>query len=200
MVTTDADCTSTGVASQKANCGTEYECKFGYSGVPTETELVIETSGDVWAPNYEYGVVLRSTEAKAGVVTRDVLAIAVDDYAVIAQASLGHPVTPGHGMVIGEVHDCGDVRLSNAMVNVDVAAKLLVYFTADEAQPLPDQSATSTSVLGLFAAVDVPEGSASVAAVGLSGGATTALGFDRIRVFPDAITTLRFRGPLPVAP
>jgi hypothetical protein len=191
---------ATGVASPNADCGTRYECTFEYPDVPTETELVIKTSGAKWAPTYEYGVVLRSTEVAGGVVARDVVAIEAADYQVAVQIALGGGMQAGNGIVLGEVHDCGDVRVSNAVVNVAPSGKGPFYFTSNEAAPLPDASAKSTGVLGLFATFDVPPGPAVVAASGLSQGTSTALGFARVRVFPDSVAMIRLKGPLPAGP
>ena len=194
-VTTGAECMTTGVAStDSGDCGTRYECKYSYDGVPTETELVIRTKGDFWAPLYDYNIYVPNAQVKGGVWAHDVRALATDDYSVIPQAAIGGPITPGNGAIAGEVHDCGDVRLHGAAVDVDVQKKVVTYFTDNEDHPLPDLAATSTSILGLYAALDVPPGPANVAALGLVGGKLTTVGYFRVKVYPDAVTAITFRG------
>src|SRR5262249_14779780 len=159
------DCSVDGVSSMETGCDPRWECNYEYPNVPTETELVIKTSGSKWTPLYDYNIFIRNEAAMAGVWTHDVRALASDDYGAIAQASaLGAPITPGHGAIAGEVHDCGDVRLINALVEINALRKVLTYFNDDEAHPLPDSSRTATSQLSLYSALDVVPGQASIAA------------------------------------
>ena len=117
--------------------------------------------------------------------------------APIAQAAIGQPITTGHGAIAGEVHDCGDVRLTNAVADVDVQKRALTYFTSDEDNPLPDLGAFGTSKLGLYGAIDVVPGPATVAAAGLLNGQLVSLGQHRVYVYPDTVTSLTFRGLRP---
>jgi hypothetical protein len=194
-VTTAAECMTTGVATMdNGDCGTRYECKYSYPGVPSETPLVIRTQGDFWAPLYDYNIYIPNAQVTGGAWTHDVRALATDDYSVIPQAAIGGPITPGNGAIAGEVHDCGDVRVHGATVDVDVQKKVVTYFTDNEDHPLPDLAATSTSILGLYAALDVPPGPANVAALGMVGGNLTTVGYFRVKVFPDSVTAITFRG------
>ncbi|APR75232.1 Hypothetical protein A7982_00578 [Minicystis rosea] len=196
-VTTASDCTVNGVASTNDDCGTRYECKYSYPGVPSEKELLVLTKGDLWAPLYSYNLYIPNDQVQGGKYTHEVRALATDDYSVIPQAAIGGPITPGNGAIAGEVHDCGDVRLIGAKVDVDVSKRIVTYFTSDEDKPLPDLGATGTSALGLYAALDVPPGKASVAALGLVDGKITTVGYHRVKVFPDAVTSITFRGVRP---
>ena len=196
-VTTAMDCMAAGVPTVDSNCGTRYECKYSVANVPSETELAIRTSGQFWAPLIDYNNYIFTADVKGGTWTHDVRALATDDYSVIPQAAIGSPITPGNGAVAGEVHDCGDVRLTDATVGIDAQVQALTYFTNDEQNPLPDLSATSTSVLGLWAGLDMPPGPVSVAALGLVGGKVTTVGYHRVRVFPNAVTAVTFRGVIP---
>jgi len=197
-ITTPADCKATGIATDIPSCGTRYECTYTYAGVPTETELLIKTSGAAWATVYEYNVYIANDAVKNGAFSHDVQALGHDDYNVFAQAALGGGITQGNGVVLGEVHDCADVRLLNATAGVDRAKKVFAYFTDNEAQPLPDVAAQATGKLGLFGALDLAPGSVGVAAAGLSNGKLTTVGFTRASVFPDAVTLVTFHGPLPM--
>lgn len=196
-IKTASDCTVAGVMTTNDDCGTRWECKYSYAGVPTEKELVVLTKGALWAPLYQYNIFIPNAEVQNGVWTHDLRALATDDYTVIPQAAIGGPITPGNGAIAGEVHDCGDVRLTGATVDVDVQKTLVTYFTDNEEKPLPATAATSTSVLGLYAALDVAPGKASVAAIGLVNGQITTLGYHRVTVFPDSVTSITFRGVRP---
>jgi hypothetical protein len=196
-VVTPSDCKVDGVASDDPNtCGTRYECHYTYPGVKTETELVVLTKGTDWAPLYTYNVYIPNDEVQSGAWNHDVRALANDDYTSIPQ-TVGTTIAPGNGALAGEVHDCGDVRLQNATVDIDVSKYQLYYFTDNETHPLPTLASTMTSVLGLYAALDVPAGKARVAALGLVNGKVTTLGFHLVEVFPDSVTSVTIRGVRP---
>lgn len=199
-VTTPDDCTVAGVQSDEEGCDpARYECTYEYPGVPTETELVIKTSGTLWTALYDYNVFIRNGAVQNGEWAHNVRALASDDYGLISQTAIGAPITSGHGAIAGEIHDCGDVRLINAVVDVNVQRKVLTYFGDDEAHPLPDLSGLATSSLALYSAIDVNPGQASLAAAGkLKDGTVHGLGFLRVRVFPDSVTTVTFRGMNPI--
>ncbi len=196
-VLTASDCTASGVATSNMDCGTRYECKYSYSGVPSETELAILTNGSMWAPLYEYNDYIPNADVTGGTWTHDVRALASDDYSVIPQAAIGSGINPGLGALAGEVHDCGNVRLSGATVGTNVANEALTYFDNDEASPLPDTSATSTSILGLYAAFDLAPGPASVAALGLVGGKVTTVGYFPAYIYANSVTAVTFQGVRP---
>lgn len=199
-VTTASDCSVDGVASEEDGCDPmRYECIYEYPGVPTETELVIKTSGDGWTALYDYNIFIPNAAVKAGVWTHDVRALASDDYGVISQAAIGAPITGGHGAIAGEVHDCADIRLINAVVEVNAPRKVLTYFGDDEEHPLPDLGRKATSSLGLYSALDVDPGQVSIAAIGQTkDGKVHGIGFLRLHVFPDSVSTITFRGMNPV--
>jgi hypothetical protein len=190
------DCTIDGDQSE-AKCGTRYECPYEITNVPSETELLIKTSGDFWADLYDYNVFIPTAEVTGGVWNHDVRALAADDYTAIPQVALGGPVSQGNGVAAGEVHDCGNVRLVGATVGTDVKARAISYFTDDEDSPLPAPFATATSTLSLYAAFDVKPGVVTMSAVGLVGGTVTTVGYYRARVFPDSVTSVTFRGLRP---
>ena len=192
------------VVEGKCKIGDERkERAFTYDGVPSETELIIKsTSADgmngfttlfdyVFIPNN----VLKS-EGGADVWDHDVRVVVTGDYTVIPTTAIGRQVTEGNGSIAGEIHDCGDVRVTGASVDVSSKRAYRGYFTDNEASPLPDPSRNSlgTSTLGLYSTIDIAPGPARVAAVGVVGGKVVSLGYADVRVFPDAITAVTFRG------
>ncbi|NUP12042.1 MAG: hypothetical protein HOW73_38850 [Polyangiaceae bacterium] len=200
-VVTAADCETVGESTEVDDCDLRWECPYSYANVPTDTELAIRTesgpNAGIWGPLIQYNIYISQSEVVDGVWDHDVRALAQDDYSVIPQAAIGTQITPGHGVVAGEVHDCGDVRLTNAVADIDQEHVLTTYFTSNEESPLPDQAAKSTSSLGLYAALDVPEGPVTVAAGGFIDGKFVALGQHRAWVYKDTVTSVTFKGLQP---
>jgi hypothetical protein len=202
-VVTDPEttCETTGRAVDNDSCGTRYECAFEYDGVPTETELVIKTSSPTtmkdWASLYDYNIYIPNHEVSGGAWQHDVRALAADDYSVIPRAAIGQAITPGNGVIAGEIHDCGDVRLSGAVVGIDASSAGLFYFNSNEEAPLPDVQASFTSVLGLYAAFDVQAGPIVVGAMGTVDDKQVTLGYYRARIFPDSVTAVTLHGMQP---
>lgn len=197
LVETAEDCSVDGVEEDVDDCDPRFECRYSYPNVPTETELLVVTQGPKWSPIYEYGLYIREADLVDGVYDKDVRALATDDYGVIAQVAIGQSINPGFGAVAGEVHDCGDVRIVNAVVDIDKPRSALTYFTDNEDNPLPDLSGKATSTLGLYAAMNVSPGALRVSAAGITDGKLVGLGYMDLRVFPDAVTSFTFRGLRP---
>lgn len=201
-VVTAADCTDVGESVEVEDCGgPRWECPYEYPSVPTETELAIRTESidgdDRWSPLIQYNIFIANDEVVAGEWDHDVRALASGDYVVIPQTALGQPIKAGNGAVAGEIHDCGDVRLIDAVVSIDKPRGVLTYFGSDEESPVPDTQARGTSSLGLYAALDVEEGPVTVAAGGLVNGEFVALGQHRVWVYPNTVTSITFKGLRP---
>ena len=187
--------------------------KYSYPNVPTYTELMFKTyaanSQGAWATYYEYNLYISEDDpdfdASTDTYHRNVRVVASDDYQTIPQAAIGRTITEGNGALAGEIHDCDNVRLQNAVVDVNVSRTSMVFFTPDEDEPLPDTARTqigSTGRLGLYAALDVAPGPVRVSAIGLRDNGTpegelVSLGYFDARVFPDAVTSVTLRGLRP---
>jgi hypothetical protein len=176
--------------------------KFSYKGVPSETELVIKTgpsaSASGYTTLYDYNIYVKDSDIKNGQWEHDVRAIIQSDYTLIPTVAFGSTIASGNGAIAGEVHDCGEVRVSGAIVNVSARHSVPVgYFTENENAPLPDANKNSTSSLGLYAAYDLAPGPARISAVGTVGGKVVSLGYYDVQVFPNAITAMTFRGLRP---
>ncbi|MEB2313814.1 MAG: hypothetical protein OZ921_14940 [Sorangiineae bacterium] len=180
---------------------------YEYPGVPKNTELVVKTSAasasDGWSPFYTYNLYITDDDPdlSGDVYTRELEAMANDDFGTIPSAAIGRTITAGNGAIGGEVHDCRNVRLQNAMVDVSVSRVGLVYFNESEDNPFPDVTRTQlgTGRTGLYAALDVKPGPVRVAATGLvpdGNGCNrlVSLGYYDIRVFPDGVTSVSMRG------
>ncbi len=197
----ETDCKEPGAAKTEEDddCdgGNRHACAYQYPGVPTETELMVVTKGSAWTAINEYNLYIPNAEVVGGEYEKDVRALASDDYNVIAQTVMGKNITPGHGALAGEVHDCGDVRLINAVVDVDVPKFVTTYFTDNEDNPLPDTAAKASSTLALYSAVDMAPGPVVVGAAGVIDGTLVGIGFFRARIFADEVTSVTFRGLRP---
>jgi len=179
---------------------------YAYAGVPTETPLIVKTSdasgGSQWAALYDYNIYFANSVVKAGdEVAYEPAAVAATDINTVASAAGGFTVKQDKGLLAGEVHDCGDVRVSGATVDTDAAHEGdMFYFGENEADPLPDKSRRSlgTSKLGLFGTLNLPTGTPiRVSALGKRNGETILLGTYTVQTFPGSVTALSFRGRRP---
>ncbi|MBI5514394.1 MAG: hypothetical protein HY909_11535 [Deltaproteobacteria bacterium] len=190
--------------------------------IPTETELLVVTEGDPADMTasalfshriYDYNIMLRNAEvdmpaAPMGVpgpaVRFDPRVLSNSDWqAIPSAATLVTGIPQGHGVLAGEVHDCDNVRLANAMVSSEprqLWSGGTVYFSENDTNPLPDMSRNGrgTSLLGTYALLDMGPGPTTVAAVGVdTTGRLQHLGSYRARIYPDSVTVVTFRGLRP---
>jgi hypothetical protein len=188
------------------------ERQYTYANIPTETPLIIHTSdanqADKWYDFYDYNIYFSNAAVVTGdgggpTVNYDTQAVGTTDPATVT-ATLGTSVDPTKGLIAGEVHDCGDVRLSGATVNTDYRGGTdIFYFATPESNPLPDLSRTptgqGTSEIGLFGALNYPTGvPIHISAVGTADGTTLQLiGEYTVQAFPNSVTGLSMRGRRP---
>jgi len=174
---------------------------FEIDGIPTEKPLVAKTSGDDsgWFPLYDYNVAARNSQLNgAGEFEFDVRALGNDDYASILKAAYNQPPQGGESAIAGEVHDCGDVRVSNATVAVAPAPRYpLFYLSEVEDDPLPDSARSATGKLGLYAVGGAKPGIYTVSSAAKIGTETVTLGSYKVQTFADSVTVYTFRGLRP---
>ncbi len=186
---------------------------YAIPNVPTETPLIVKTYGasDFWRDLYTYNFQVLDEEVEGSAAAGDPCAdapagpraeyrartLSRSDYNSIPLTAGISGITSGNGALAGEVHDCTDVRVENASVGVYPIPRVLAYFNDNPSNPLPDISRTGTSLLGLYAALDLPPGPADVSAVGLVGGQLVSLGWYHARVFPNSVTAVTLRGLRP---
>jgi len=169
----------------------------GSGGGATEEQIAADSAGNVYFPNAS----LTAADGGAPGATYDATAVAADDPGVVA-GSVGQAPDATRGMLAGEVHDCGDVRLAGATVGTTVPPQgPLYYSTSDEGNPLLDQTARVTSELSLFAGINLPTGQPiRVTAIGddpAASGKFLMLGTYVVQMYPGALTTLSLRGRRP---
>jgi len=202
------DTSSTVTLTDTGNCNDPRKDRaYTYANVPMYTELVVKTtdaSSGQWAPLVTYNIYITDNdpEFSNGVYTHNLEALAADDFQTIPTAAISRPISPGNGAIGGEIHDCGNVRLQNASVDVTAPRSALVYFDDNEDDPLPKLGRQSTGRTALYAALDVKPGFARVAANGLmpdgnGGTKLVSLGYYNVRVFPDSVTSISLRGLRP---
>lgn len=176
---------------------------YEIDGIPTEKPLIVKTSESVadagWFPLYDYNVAARNTELNAtGEYEFNVRALGNDDYASILKSAYSQPPQAGESAIAGEVHDCGDVRLSNATVSIAPKARYsLVYLSEEEDNPLPDSARTATGKLGLYAVGGAKPGIYQVSGTGLLDGKVHALGSYKVSTFENSVSVYTFRGLRP---
>ncbi len=182
---------------------------YSIANVPTETALIIKTSDATgtqkWADLYDYNIFFANSavsqnDAGTPTVSYDASTVAATDVNTVASAAGGFTIKPDKGLLAGEVHDCGDVRLQNATVNTDYRPEGdIFYFNSDETNPLPDKTQTDgTSKLGLFGALNYQTGvPIHISAVGMLNGQRTLIGAYTVQVYAGAVTALSLRGRRP---
>lgn len=187
---------------------------YTYPGVPMDTELVIKTfSADTrWRPLYTYNIYVTASDpayaAATGEYTYDVRALASDDFNTIPTAAIGKTISAGNAAIGGEVHDCDNVRLRFARVDITLDRVDLVYFNDNEDDPLPDSNRKQigTGSTALYSALDVTvQGDSSffrVAGTGLvpdenGGSKLVTLGYFDARAYPNSVTSVTLRGLRP---
>jgi hypothetical protein len=184
--------------------------EYSYPDVPLYKELLVKTSGvgqGTWTTLYTYNVYITEDDpdfdAGTDTYTRNVQALAADDFQTIPTVAIGTTITPGNGAVGGEIHDCDNVRIKNARVDVSATRKELVFFDDNEDNPLPDvnRRESGTGATALYSALDVKPNSerpVRIAATGLiergSGLELVSLGYFDVRVFPNSVTSCTLRG------
>jgi hypothetical protein len=188
--------------------------QYTIQNVPTETPLVIRTSdagSGEWATLYDYNLYFKTSDVQNGTVTYDATAVAGPDLTTVA-GTVGQTVQNGLGLLAGEVHDCSDVRLFGATVETNQShVGQMLYFTEDEANPLPSLETPDTSHLGLFGALNMqPNTPIRVTSLGqcppntdtsiCAAGSIVMLGTYVVQVYPGAVTALSFRGRRPWQP
>jgi hypothetical protein len=188
--------------------------KYQYPNVPTDTELLIKTysSDGKWRPLYTYNIYIAAGDSAydeaAGTYEYDVRALASADFITIPQTAIGQPIAPGNSVIGGEVHDCDNIRLQFARVDISSSRADLVYFDDNEDNPLPDSSRRDigTGATTLYAALDIKvEGASSFVRLGgtglvpdgAGGDKLVSLGYFDVRAFPNAVTSLTLRGLRP---
>jgi hypothetical protein len=202
------------------------DCLFRHyqvTEVPTEKPLVIMTSdatgSGFWADSYDYYVYFSddstcaadggpcvSSRGLSGWTTRyDATAVAMADIVGLAGSTAGNiTLDPTEGIIVGEVHDCGDIRISGATVDTGIQhLGPLFYFDGDEANPLPDETRSvddeGTSALGMFGALDLPAATPiRVSAIGIFEGRDTLLGTAVVQTYAGpSLTAITLRGRRP---
>jgi hypothetical protein len=209
---TSSDCAETETEyDNDMEIGTRELGFYAVPNIPTETPLIVKTSGaaDFWRELYTYNVQILNDEVEEGAAgeacgdqpagprhERDSNVLSRSDYnSIPLTAGLPSGITPGNGALAGEIHDCGDTRLEFAQVGVFPEPVTLVYFNDNPSNPLPVMGrAEGTSLLGLYAALDVPAGPVQVSAIGSVDGMSVSLGWYSAQIFPNAVTSITLRG------
>lgn len=212
--------------SLDGNCNDRlrWERRYSIDDVPTNTPLVIRTSGEggqtstAWSTLVQWNVFLATDdkscsgdrEATDCLDTSDmnhpkyqlnVNVLSVADYTNIpVTAGLSGGISIGQSGIAGEVHDCDNIRVGNVQVGVLPAGDRLTYFNGNPYMTLPDSSraATGSDRLGLYSSLNVQPGKVKIEAVGLVGGKQVSLGSYTAYTYPDSVAVVNLNGGKPV--
>ncbi len=188
--------------------------------IPSETPLIVKSTGDAgfWRDIYSYNIqALNDVDVETDAVPGDAcetlrtnaafgenprweyrarIISTADWESIPLTAGLVDGIRRTSGVVAGEAHDCDDVRIEFAHMATSPEPQLFTYFNDNPDNPLPDNGRNSvgTSLLGLYASLDVPEGPVDIAGVTRIGGEVVSLGWYRAQVFAGAVTSISLRG------
>jgi len=210
-----ADCP--GPCSEKVSPD-NHDCRdLGYfliDAVPTNVPLVVKTSqsggGSLWKDMLSFNIWFFDDEigadgGLAGHVFYKARVLSVDDWRNIPVAAGDtNGIASGYAAIAGELHDCGDVRLTFAMAGTFPEANTLTYFNGVEEKLYPDlmRGGYGTNIDGLYAAIEVEPaaGGAPVfisAIARIAGEGVVSLGWQKAFLYPETLTSVTLRGTRP---
>jgi hypothetical protein len=224
MGRTDSDkyCRDNGAGSTSCNDRLRWEARYTIPNIPTNKQLVVRTSGpngqpdQTWASLVTWNVYLATgdhactsnqdndcidvSDAANPKYQLNVNALSKSDYVNIpTTAGLSGGIAAGEGAVAGEIHDCDNIRVENAVVGETPQAERSSYFNGNPIMTLPDSSRLATDRLGLYTALNLKPGKVHVVAAGLlqTGAALTSFGtFDGF-VYADTVSVINVNGGKP---
>jgi hypothetical protein len=189
------------------------------SPVPSNTPLTMRMTHPTVTTvvdTYIWGLVFLDTLATDGVYTYNAALIYSSTYSSIPTLS-GRQIEGsqdpndgrGRGVIAGEIHDCSDVIVGNAVVgmsNFDKSTMSIVYFDGEE-DPNPDPRRASTASDGLYAILNVPSDEEHTVTAGVRDPACTggdcqclSLGERTVKAYADSVSIVTLRGDFPVLP
>lgn len=201
-----------------------WEPRYAIDNIPTNTPLVIRTTGangtDVWATLVQWNVFLATDDRSCSgdalatdcLDTHDmakpkyqlnVNVISTADYTNIPYvAGLANGISPNEGAIAGEIHDCDNIRIGGAQVGTLPSGDRFTYFNGNPFNTLPDSGrvASGTDRLGLYSSLNVAPGAAVVEAVGIAGGKQVSLGRYTAQVYAGAVSVVNLNGGKPPQP
>ncbi len=186
-----------------ADTGADQKGHYRLTGLPTNTELVLEVQGrapvppDVagFASLLTFGVYLNADACAAAQGTLSLSAPAIyqefyDGYA--DPAGLGE-ADAGKGVVLAQARDCDGLRVWHAVGGL--SAPHGRFFYLQPAPAAPDVDLTETTQNGWFGASNVSPVRGLVGAWALSGGAPISFWTRPVRAFPGAASLVLLEEP-----
>jgi hypothetical protein len=194
--------------------------------IPTNKQLVVRVTGpngnpdQTWANLVTWNVFLSSqaracaappanledndcldmSDAANPVYRLNVNALSKSDYTNIpVTAGLSSGIPTGRGAAAGEIHDCDNIRIEGAVVEVSPQPERSTYFNGNPNRTLPESTRPATDRLSLYAGLSVPPGKVKVVAAGVltDGGPLTSLGFFEAYAYPDTVSVINVNGGKP---
>lgn len=196
-----------------------WEARYTVPNIPTNKQLVVRATGpngmsdSVWANLATWNVFL-STKDHACADNQDndcydatnstyqlnVNTLSKSDYVNIpTTAGLSGGIPAGQGAAAGEVHDCDNIRIENAVVGTTPAASRSSYFNGNPIMTLPDSSRIGTDRLGLYTSLGIMPGKVHVVAAGLTdaAGSLTSMGSFDAYIYADTVSVINVNGGKP---
>lgn len=200
------------------NCGSKGYYRLN-APVPTHEVLnmtVTHPTDSTIIDTYLYGLFFFNEEISDGAVFYEAPMIFRSTWDSIPtlggrQITGGQDVTDGSGnaVIAGEIHDCNDVIIEGASVNIPAfdSTMSVAYFDGDPDDPKPDLRRITTASDGLYTVLNVPTTAganehvvaAGIREAGCTGDDCTCVsaGSRTIKTFPDSVTIVTLRGDFP---
>jgi len=198
--------------TDQAHC--EYWGAFEFENVPTNTPLILKSydAQEDFVVTYKYNLILWADLAKdeAGTFVFDTktsvadprtgqdvslmpwrgYAISQTTYDIILMAAGIIELPESHGAIAGTLRDCSYQEVENVTCGFVDEPLVLTYMSNSE-NPRPDKTLSASNTNGMYAAMDIPEGSHKVSCLAQdSQGAEVPFGEYDVKVFPHAVTIL----------
>jgi hypothetical protein len=201
----------------------DIDCESGgyyeLAGVPTNKLLARKVACPASMPDcgfkdtWQFDVYLDASTAAGGAISgrnnaeANVQVVSEATWLLIPRTlGLSAGIQKGRGMAAGRVKDCDLNHIMGAVAGISAPARVLAYFNGaegalddqgNEKASDPDPARTSTNSDGLYAAVDVAPGPASINSQILVNKSVISLGVHKIEVMPNALSILDFTGKRP---
>ncbi|MDD5043116.1 MAG: hypothetical protein PHD51_00395 [Patescibacteria group bacterium] len=161
--------------------------------VPLDTQLVFKVSGESFVDTYQYNQFIPSSgldgdkvPIEAGSTTANV--VADSTYSLIPVLIGIGSIDAGRGAIMGEIHDCTDMQVENAVVGFNPPVDTVIYFTGTD----PDPAAASTDPDAIYAGINILPQLYVISTATLINGEPSALGTWKVKGFADGVTVIMF--------
>jgi len=186
------------IVTQALADGNGNGAQYSLSGVPTNTQLVLEVQGGTGQGGFDFtsmltfGLYIRADDCVDGLYSFSAPAILEVNYSGYANPP-SVLADPDRGLVFGQLRDCDGVKIIAGTGGVSMPTDLVYYLDDNN---LPDPLATHTNASGFFIAANAVPIRGMAAALVVEQGVPISLRPRPVRVFPGIASLVVFDVPL----